>query len=78
MIMTRFFLLLALIISLASVTACSSRLVRVQPYERESLAQDKMLFTPSTAKAAFDEHVFSIMEASRGGEASFQGGCGCR
>lgn len=71
-------LVLVFIGCLATVPACSSRLVRVQPYEREYLAQDKMLFTPSIAKAGFDEHVFSIREASRGGEASFQGGCGCR
>jgi len=74
----RFFISLIMIGSLVSLTACSSRLVRVQPYEREYLAQDKMLFAPSVSKAAFDEHVFSIREASRGGEASFQGGCGCR
>lgn len=74
----RSLLLLTLSICLLSLTACSSRLVRVQPYEREYLAQDKMLFVPSQAKAAFDEHVFSIRESSRGGESSFQGGCGCR
>ncbi len=69
------FLLLAF---LFAASACSTRLARVQPYEREYLAQDKMLFTPSLTKTAFDEHVFSIREGSRGGEASFQGGCGCR
>lgn len=74
----RLLLVLALTGCLVSAAACSPRLVRVQPYEREYLAQDKMLFTPSSAKAGFDEHVFSIREASRGGESSFQGGCGCR
>lgn len=74
----RIFITIGLVGCLAFLTACSSRLVRVQPYEREYLAQDKMLFAPAIAKASFDEHVFSIREASRGGEASFQGGCGCR
>ncbi len=74
----RILMALAMAGCLVTLAACSSRLVRVQPYEREYLAQDKMYFTPSPAKAGFDEHVFSIREASRGGEASFQGGCGCR
>ena len=69
---------LLLLAILFTASACSTRLVRVQPYEREYLAQDKLFFTPSPAKTAFDEHVFSIREGSRGGEASFQGGCGCR
>ncbi len=74
----RYELILLLMICLMVFSACSTVLTRVEPFEREYLSQDKMLFAPSPAKSAFDEHVFSIREASRGGEVSFQGGCGCR
>ena len=58
--------------------SCSEKLVRVQPYEREYFAQDKMLFEPVDSAAEQEGHVFLIREASAGGESSFQGGCGCR
>lgn len=57
---------------------CAEQLAIVKPYERESFAQDKMLFTPMEARAEQEGHVFLIREASAGGESSFQGGCGCR
>jgi len=58
--------------------SCSDRLVRVMPYEREYLAQEKMQFDPFPARAEQEGHVFLIREASAGGESAFQGGCGCR
>ncbi len=58
--------------------SCSEKLVRVQPYEREFFAQDKMLAEPVESGAEQEGHVFLIKEASAGGESSFQGGCGCR
>ncbi len=57
---------------------CSEKLVRVMPYEREFFAQEKMLISPIDVRAEQEGHVFLIREASAGGEASFQGGCGCR
>ena len=74
----RYALILLMMACLMVFSACSTTLTRVEPFEREYLSQDKMLFNPSPAKSAFDEHVFSIREASRGGDAGFQGGCGCR
>jgi len=58
--------------------SCSEKLVRVEPYEREYLAQDKMLAEPVDSEAEQEGHVFLIREASAGGESTFQGGCGCR
>jgi len=57
---------------------CSETLVRVKPYEKEYLSQDKMLIDPLAARAEQADHVFLIREASAGGNSTFQGGCGCR
>jgi hypothetical protein len=67
-----------LLLGLAGLAGCAERLVRVQPYEMEYFAQDKMLFMPLDSRARFEEHIFSIREASGGGSSGFQGGCGCR
>jgi len=67
-----------LLLLLLPLSACTEKLVRVQPYEMEYFAQDKMRFTPLEARAAFEDHIFSIREASAGGSSGFQGGCGCR
>ena len=69
---------LLLLIPLLTTFSCSEKLVRVQPYEREYFAQDKMLVEPIDASAEQEGHVFLIREASAGGESTFQGGCGCR
>lgn len=53
-------------------------LVRVMPYEKEYLAQDKMKLSPLPERAEQEGHIFLIREASAGGESTFQGGCGCR
>jgi hypothetical protein len=69
---------LILIPTLFLFSACSDKLVRVMPYEKEYLAQDKMKLSPVDARAEQESHVFLIREASAGGESLFQGGCGCR
>lgn len=71
-------ILLFSILAGAVFSGCTEQLAIVKPYERESFAQDKMLFTPMEARAEQEGHVFLIREASAGGESSFQGGCGCR
>lgn len=67
-----------LIGSLLFLTACSDKLVRVMPYEKEYFAQDKMSLSPIAERAEQEGHVYLIREASSGGESAFQGGCGCR
>ena len=59
-------------------SACSEKLVRVMPYEKEYFAEDKMSLSPIAERAEQEGHIFLIREASAGGESSFQGGCGCR
>ena len=75
--MTRYVFGLALA-SLLGLAGCTEKLVRVQPYEMEYFAQDKMRFTPFEQRTAFETHIYSIREASAGGASGFQGGCGCR
>ena len=58
--------------------ACSEKLVRVMPYEKEYFSQDKMSLSPIAERSEQEGHIFLIREASAGGESSFQGGCGCR
>lgn len=67
-----------LILIVTALSACGDAFVRVQPYEREYLSRDSMKFAPNEARAAFEEHIFSIREASQGGTTSLSGGCGCR
>ena len=69
---------LLLTLSLLFFMGCSQSLVRVMPYEKEYLAQDKMKLSPIDARAEQEGHIFLIREASAGGESAFQGGCGCR
>jgi|JFJP01.1.fsa_nt_gi hypothetical protein len=67
---------LALLLILCALTSCS-HMVRVQPFEREKLAQRKMRMPASALDSHFDNHVYFSKEASRGGEGTGGGGCGC-
>ena len=67
-----------LMLCIVLFTACSDKLVRVMPYEKEYFAQDKMKLSPLEARSEQEGHIFLIREASAGGDSSFQGGCGCR
>ncbi|MDF1880405.1 DUF4266 domain-containing protein [Sulfurimonas sp. MAG313] len=61
-------------LSIFILAGCS----HVAPYEKEALAEQKMLASPMTTRSAFDAHVFSIREGSFGAESGFSGGCGCK
>jgi hypothetical protein len=50
---------------------------RVQPWERDILAQQKMQLVPDPVQSTFDEHVCFSKEASSGGAGVGGGGCGC-
>ena len=67
-----------LLLTVLFMSACSEKLVRVMPYEKEYFAQDKMSLSPIAERAEQEGHIFLIREASAGGESAFQGGCGCR
>jgi len=61
-----------------SVAGCSEKFVRIMPYEKEAFSNDKMLFSPIESRSEFNDHIYSIREATQGGTSSLQGGCGCR
>jgi hypothetical protein len=62
---------------LAGLALAGCNLTRVQPYEREHLAQRKMQLPPSAVDSKLDDHIYFSKEASRGGAAGGGGGCGC-
>jgi len=66
------------IVTMLIFSGCSSKLVRVMPYEKENFAMIKMSLSPLAERSEQEGHILLIREASVGGDSSFQGGCGCR
>jgi hypothetical protein len=62
---------------LAALAACSPIEPWVKPYERDRLADPIMALDADPVSTAYIHHVFEAREASRGGEGSAGGGCGC-
>jgi len=71
----KLWLLVLMLLSLF-FTGCAT-LERVQPWEREVLADPIMQLEPDPQEAALDEHIFSTREGSAGGYGAAGGGCGC-
>jgi hypothetical protein len=72
-------LLLALLaLAAAAGSGCTqASLVRVQPWERATLADDTMRPDRDPLATALDEHVYTSRETSYGGRAVGGSGCGC-
>ncbi|MGE5175958.1 MAG: DUF4266 domain-containing protein [Hyphomicrobiales bacterium] len=69
-------LLLAAAVALAAVSAgCAA--MRVQPWDRDLLAQKQMSFNPLPMERAVDDHVYFSKEGSTGDQEAGGGGCGC-
>lgn len=62
---------------LAALSACSRIEPWVKPYQRDRLADPIMALDADPVSTAYIQHVFEAREASRGGEGSAGGGCGC-
>lgn len=71
LILRRFLLPVALLL------LCGCAVQRVQPWERDLLAQKKMQLVPDPIQNALDEHIYFSKEASCGGQSVGGGGCGC-
>lgn len=65
----------ALIAACLTLSACS--LQAVEPWERDVLAQKKMLLIPDPVENSLDEHIYFSKEATTGGQGVGGGGCGC-
>ncbi|MFA7329656.1 MAG: DUF4266 domain-containing protein [Candidatus Delongbacteria bacterium] len=50
---------------------------RVQPWERDLLAEPEMLAAPDPLETSLDEHVYFSKETAHGGAGVGGGGCGC-
>ncbi len=69
--------LLALLLLLASINACSSIKPWVKPYERQKIADEIMSFERDPVADSYLHHVYDAREAARGGDGASGGGCGC-
>jgi hypothetical protein len=68
---------LILLLSAIALSACSPALVRVQPYERGTLAKPVMADSLDPLETAMTDHAYFSREASFGGGGVGGGGCGC-
>lgn len=64
-------------IALISLSNCTTKLVRVKPYERGNLAHPVMSPDRDGLLTAMTEHAYFSREASFGGGGVGGGGCGC-
>ncbi len=68
---------LILLVPAIVLPACSPALVRVQPYERGTLAKPVMAESLNPLETAMTDHAYFSREASSGGGGVGGGGCGC-
>ncbi len=69
--------LFALLLLLASISACSSIKPWVKPYERQKIADEIMSFERDPVADSYLHQVYDAREAARGGDGASGGGCGC-
>jgi hypothetical protein len=62
---------------LAVGAALSAGCARVQPWQRERLAEPIMIFDKDAIEKGIREHHLDYREGSSGGTGSQSGGCGC-
>jgi hypothetical protein len=65
----------ALAVIAALTSSCAA--MKVQPWDRDLLAQPKMRFVPLLHEMAIDDHIYFSKEGSTGGMDAAGGGCGC-
>jgi hypothetical protein len=76
--MKRILILLSLVGAAIGLTGCSTtQLVRVQPWERATLAEYTMNPARDPLETSMIEHVFTSRETASGGTGVGGAGCGC-
>ncbi|MGE5178242.1 MAG: DUF4266 domain-containing protein [Bacteroidota bacterium] len=65
------------LLAAAALASSGCAAMKVQPWDRDLLAQKQMSFTPSPLETAVDDHVYFSKEGSMGGQGVGGGGCGC-
>jgi len=66
-----------ILLATALILLSGCNMVRVEPWDRDALAQKKMQLTPDKLESSADEHIYFSKEASSGGQGVGGGGCGC-
>jgi len=65
------------LLAFACLSGCGNIEPWVKPYERDKLADPIMALDANPVSSSYIQHVYEAREASRGGEGSAGGGCGC-
>jgi hypothetical protein len=73
----RLHLLAKALLVAAALASSGCAAMKVQPWDRDLLAEKKMSFNPSPLETAVDDHVYFSKEGSMGGQGVGGGGCGC-
>ena len=66
-----------LLLAALGAVASGCAAMKVEPWDRDLLAQKTMSLTPSPLETAIDEHIYFSKEGSTGGQGVGGGGCGC-
>jgi hypothetical protein len=69
--------ILATLLIVVGLSACSNIEPWVKPYERDRLADPIMFLDADPVSSANIYHVYEAREGARGGEGTAGGGCGC-
>ncbi len=67
--------IVALVFFALGLQACAS--VGVEPWERDLLSEDKMIFGSDSVEMSYEQHTYFSKEATSGGSGFSGGGCGC-
>lgn len=67
--------MVALVLGLSILGGCAA--MKVEPWDRDLLAQPQMSFDPYPMLSAVDDHIYFSTEGSTGGQEAAGGGCGC-
>ncbi|MFN8548393.1 MAG: DUF4266 domain-containing protein [Candidatus Eisenbacteria bacterium] len=70
-------LLPCLLLALGALGFTGCAATKIQPWDRDLLAEQKMQFAPSPVENEIDQHIYFSKEASTGGAGVGGGGCGC-
>lgn len=60
---------------LLATQGCAS--LGVQPWERDLLSQEEMIFGSDAVELGYEQHTYFSKEATSGGSGFSGGGCGC-
>lgn len=67
--------IVGMVVGLSLVGGCAA--MKVEPWDRDLLAQPQMSFNPHPMLNAIDDHIYFSTEGSTGGQEAAGGGCGC-